>query len=170
MSFSPERRASDFQIVLGIPVISRESRGVKGLGRVIGVCSPPPLNTLAGLNQFRTMTLIPVPSTPLHGSATATGGCQECLRESRGDRVMSHDSAPVLKQAPGIVQLFLSCWSSRTFLSSSLRRFFFSVSRPRAASPRCVSAACTASSCHLEFCRESSMVRALLSLTPLYGV
>ena len=35
----------------------RESRGVKGLGRVIGVCSPPPLITIAGLSQFRTMTL-----------------------------------------------------------------------------------------------------------------
>ena len=50
-----------FQIVLawreGFPEIPRESRGVKGLGRVIGVCSPPPLNTLAGLNQFRTITL-----------------------------------------------------------------------------------------------------------------
>ena len=68
------------------------------------------------------------------------------------------------------VQLFLSCWSSRTFLSSGLRRFFFSVSRPRAVSPRCVSAACTASSCHLECRRESSMVCALFSLTPLYEV
>ena len=29
-------------------------------------------------------------------------GYQECLRESRGDRVMSHDSAPVLMQAPGM--------------------------------------------------------------------
>ena len=61
VSFSPERRANDFQIVLawreGMPETPRESRGVKGLGRVIGVCSPPPLNTFAGLNQFRTITL-----------------------------------------------------------------------------------------------------------------
>ena len=63
----------------------------EGLGRVIGVCSPPPLNTLAGLNQFRTITQKLVPSTPLHGSAIAMDGCQECPRESRGDRVMSHD-------------------------------------------------------------------------------
>ena len=86
-----------FQVVLakreGIPEIPRESRGVKGLGKVIGVTLPPPLGTRAGLNQFRTMTLIPVPSTPFHGSAIAMDGCQECLRESRGDRVMSHDSA-----------------------------------------------------------------------------
>ena len=115
------------------------------------------------------MTLIPVPSTPLHGSATATDGCQECLRESRGDRVMSHDKRTCTEVSTWHVQLFLSCWSSRTFLSSGLRRFFFSVSRPRAASPRCVSAACTASSCHLERRRESSMVCALFSLTPPYG-
>ena len=36
-------------------------------------------------------------------------GCQECLRESRGDRVMSHDSAPVLMQAPGMYSFFLAC-------------------------------------------------------------
>ena len=106
--FSPGRRANDFQIVLawreGFPETPRESRGVKGLGRVIGLFSPPPLNTLAGLNQFRTITLEFVPSTPLHGSAIAMDGCQEFLRESRGDRVMSHDSAPVLMQATGIVQ------------------------------------------------------------------
>ena len=29
----------------GIPEIPRESRGVKGLGRVIGVTLPPPLGT-----------------------------------------------------------------------------------------------------------------------------
>ena len=61
VSFSPERRANDFQIVLawreGMPETPRESRGVKGLGRVIGVFSPPSLNTLAGLNQFRTIAL-----------------------------------------------------------------------------------------------------------------
>ena len=78
-------------------------------------------------------------------------------------------SAHVLKEAPGMYSSFLSCWSSRTFLSSRLSRFF-SVSRPRAASLRCVSAACTASSCHLDCRRESSMVCALFSLTPLYGV
>ena len=68
VSFSPERRASDFQIVLawreGMPETPRESRDVKGFGRVIGVFSPPPLNTLAGLNQFRTITLWLVHSTP----------------------------------------------------------------------------------------------------------
>ena len=47
---------------------------------------------------------------------------------------------------------------------------FFSVLRPQATSPQCVSAACTATSCHLEGRRESSMVCALLSLTPLHGV
>ena len=103
-------------------------------------------------------------------SASATEGCQEGPRESRGDRVMSHDKRNCPEAITWHVQPFLSCWSSRTFLSSGLRRFFFSVSRPRAASPRCVSAACTASSCHLECRRESSMVCALFSLTPLYGV
>ena len=56
-----EEEPTIFHFVLawreGFPEIPRESRGVKGLGRVIGVCSPPPLNTLAGLNQFRTITL-----------------------------------------------------------------------------------------------------------------
>ena len=89
-----------------MPETPRESRGVKGLGRVIGVCSPPPLNTLPGLNQFRTITQKFVPSTPLHGSANAMDDCQESLRESRGDRVMSHDSALVLMQAPGMYSFF----------------------------------------------------------------
>ena len=112
VSFSPERRANDFQIVLawreGMPEIPRESRGVKGLGRVIGVFSPPPLNTLAGLNQFRTITLWLVPSTPLHGSAIAMDGCQECLRESRGDRVMSHDERTCTDASTWHVQFLLS--------------------------------------------------------------
>ena len=91
-----------------MPETPRESRGVKGLGRVIGVISPPPLNTLAGLNQFRTITLWLVPSTPLHGSATATDGCQECLRESRGDRVMSHDKRTCTEVSTWLVQFLLS--------------------------------------------------------------
>ena len=101
-------------------------------------------------------------------SASATEGCQECPRESRGDRVMSHDTLNCPEASTWHIQLFLSCWSSRTLLSSGLRRF--SVSRPRAASPQCVSAACTASSCHMEGRRESSMVCTLFSPTPLYGV
>ena len=36
-----------------MPEMPRESRGVKGLGRVIGVFSPPPLNTLAGLEPVQ---------------------------------------------------------------------------------------------------------------------
>ena len=60
-----------------------------------------------------------------------------------------------------------SCFSAHSCLGACR---FFSVLRPRAASPQCVSAACTASSCHLEGRCESSMVSALLSLTPLYGV
>ena len=67
-------------------------------------------------------------------SASATEGCQEGPRESRGDRVMSHDMRTSPEASTWHVQLFLSCWSSRTFLSSALRRFF-SASRPRAASP-----------------------------------
>ena len=91
-----------------MPETPRESRGVKGLGRVIGVFSPPPLNTLAGLNQFRTITLWLVPSTPLHESAIAMDGCQECLRESRGDRVMSHDERTCTDASTWHVQFLLS--------------------------------------------------------------
>ena len=55
-------------------------------------------------------------------SASATEGCQEGPRESRGDRVMSHDNLNCPEASTWHVQLFLSCWSSRTFLSSGLRR------------------------------------------------
>ena len=51
----------------GSPEIPRELRGVKGLGRVIGVCSPPLLDTLADLNKCRSTSLWSWPSTPLHG-------------------------------------------------------------------------------------------------------
>ena len=56
MSFSRlEEEPTIFHFVLawreGSPEIPRESRGVKGLGRVIGVTLPPPLGTRAGLHQ-----------------------------------------------------------------------------------------------------------------------
>ena len=54
-------------------------------------------------------------------SASATEGCQEDPRESRGDRVMSHDKRTCPEASTWHVQLFLSCWSSRSFLSSGLR-------------------------------------------------
>ena len=54
------------------------------------------------------MTLIPVPSTPLYGSAIAMDGCQECLRESRGDRVMSHDERTCPDVSAWHVQFLLS--------------------------------------------------------------
>ena len=54
------------------------------------------------------MTLIPVLSTPLHGSAIAMDGCQECLRESRGDRVMSHDKRTCTDASTWHVQFLLS--------------------------------------------------------------
>ena len=52
------------------------------------------MNTLAGLNQFRTITR----------SALAMDGCKECLRGSRGDRVMSHNRRTCLEASTWHVQ------------------------------------------------------------------
>ena len=46
-------------------------------------------------------------STPR--SAPAMDGCQECLRESRGDRVMSHDTCTCPEVSTWHVQI-LSSW------------------------------------------------------------
>ena len=58
-------------------------------------------------------------------------GCQECLRESRGDKVMIHDSAPVL-QAPGMYSFFQACrfgaWQAYGLWYVQVRSIFFGVS------------------------------------------
>ena len=73
----------------GFTEIPRQSHGVKGLGRESGGILPPPLDTLAGMSQVHNAMVFAQHSTPR--CAPAVDGCQECLRESRGDRVMTHD-------------------------------------------------------------------------------
>ena len=62
----------------GMPETPRESRGVKGLGRVIGVFSPPPLNTLAGLHQVHNAIARAQHSTPR--KCTFVLGTLRCLQ------------------------------------------------------------------------------------------
>ena len=76
----------------------------------------------AGHNQFPLRLDKPCEFSRTPRSASATEGCQEGPRESRGDRVMSHDNRNCPEASTWHVQLFLSCCSSRAFLSSSLRR------------------------------------------------
>ena len=68
VSFSPARRASELPLRSGLP---------------------PPLDTLAGLSQVHNAKVMAQHSIPR--SAPAMDGCHECHRESRGDRVTSHD-------------------------------------------------------------------------------
>ena len=73
-----------------MPETPRESRDVKGLGRVIGVFPPPPLNTLAGLSPVHNAKVRVQHSTPR--KCNSYGWLPGMLRGSRGDRVMTPDT------------------------------------------------------------------------------
>ena len=78
--------------------------------------------SLLGTTNFHSDWTSPVSFLAPHGVHLLRKGCQEGPRESRGDRVMSHDKHNCPEASTWHVQLFLSCGSFRTFLSSGLRR------------------------------------------------
>ena len=71
---------------------------------MIGVCSPPSEH-ISGTEPVQDHNAI---ARAQHGSAIAMDGCQECLRESRCDRVMSHDKRTGPEASTWHVQFLLS--------------------------------------------------------------